>query len=290
MNFPFQKEQLDFVVTIAQNRVDFLTPFFRFLNYFDSAYFFFFLIPIAWLGISYQWGIRIFYWATLNNLINSFAKSAFGWPRPIDTLPEIGLFHPHSHGFPSGAAQTCMFLGCLLIYYWRKPIAWVIGITYILLISFSRLYLGVHYPLDILGGWILGFGLFILFVQSRQYLESYLVKKGPLFCFLLSLCIALAIAIFSTKEGIKYIMGSVIGINLGIYISLKNHLFLHDPRSFGEAAFRSILGVVFLFLIIVSYPGVPKSFYASLGIGLFMALFASPLCRWITRLFWAERK
>src|SRR5262245_52711156 len=149
-HLPFHEEQLTFMIDLARHRIALLDPFFRFLNYFDSSYFFFALIPVIWLGISYQWGLRIFYWGTLGSLTNALVKYLVGWPRPSTDLPEIGLLHLHSNGFPSGAAQVCLFLGGLLIYYWRTPTAWIIGSIYILLISFSRLYLGVHYPIDLL--------------------------------------------------------------------------------------------------------------------------------------------
>src|ERR1700682_4176658 len=107
----WHQEQLQFMIDLAQNRIAFLDPFFRFLNYFDTDYFFFLLIPLIWIGFSYQWGIRIFYWLTLNNAVNSAAKLIVGWPRPNTEIPEIGMFHPTSFGFPSGGAQSCMFLG-----------------------------------------------------------------------------------------------------------------------------------------------------------------------------------
>ena len=159
---------------LIRNRIEFLDPFFRFLNYFDTPYFFFVVIPVIWLGFSYKWGIRIFYWVTLNNLIISFAKNAIGWPRPSTDMPELGFFHPHSFGFPSGGAQMSMFLGGLLIYYGRTPLARIIGPVYILLISFSRLYLGVHYPLDVLGGWVFGLMLLAIFILMRNPLEKWL--------------------------------------------------------------------------------------------------------------------
>src|SRR3990167_628111 len=101
-NLPFHQKQLEFMTDLACNRIEFLDPFFRFLNYFDTPYFFFILIPVIWLGVSYKWGLRIFYWATLNNLIIMAVKNAIGWSRPSTDLPEIGLFHPPSFGFPSG--------------------------------------------------------------------------------------------------------------------------------------------------------------------------------------------
>ena len=278
-HLPFYQQQLEFMATLATHRPDCLTPFFRFLNYFDSPYFFFVLIPTIWLGFSYQWGLRIFYWFTLNNLLINFVKNTVEWPRPSTDFPDMGLFHPKSFGFPSGGAQTSMFLGGLLIYYWRTPWAWVIGSIYILLISFSRLYLGVHYPIDILGGWVCAWGMIALFVYAKDPLEKWLMKRGPPFRLLISLAVPLAILIAFPIPSIQYVMGPTLGIGIGTYLSLKHRLFLAKPDNLNEALGRAFTGILMLFFIVFLTPG-KDSAAQSFTAGLFMSLLASPICRW----------
>ncbi|MBU6383207.1 MAG: phosphatase PAP2 family protein [Verrucomicrobia bacterium] len=265
------------MVDLANSRLEALDPFFRFLNYFDSPYFSFVLIPIVWLGYSYKWGLRLFYWIVANSLLIGVAKHLVGWPRPSTDMPEIGLFHPHSFGFPSGGAQTAMFLGSLLIFYWRTPIAWIVGVTYILLISFSRLYLGVHYPIDVLGGWCIGLILLALFVFCEKPLEMWLAKKTLPFLLLLSLIPPLVMLYFFPST--KYTAGSLIGVGLGTYFSLKHHLFLPQPKNLAEGAGRSAIGIAMLFLMVFLIPG-KDTFLQSFISGLFMSLAASPICKW----------
>ena len=281
-NLPYHQQQLEFMSDLARSRIEWLDPFFRFLHYFDSPYFFFILIPIIWIGFSYQWGLRIFYWFTFSNLVNSFAKHAVGWPRPNTDLPELGLFQPTSPGFPSGGAQTCLFLGGLLIYYWRTPAAWIIGTIYILLISFSRLYLGVHYPIDILGGWAIASIILVLFILLKDPLEKWLVKRGLLFCLILSLVIPALVMVLMPRNGIYYVVGSTMGVGLGTYFSLKNHLFLPKPKSLSEGVGRSVIGIAILLLVVLLWPG-KESFAQSFTAGLFMSLAASPICKWFIK-------
>jgi membrane-associated phospholipid phosphatase len=278
-HLPYHQQQLEFMKSLASHRIEWLDPFFRFLQFFDSPYFFFILIPIVWLGYSYQWGLRLFYWFTLNNLVNSFAKHAVGWPRPSTDLPELGLFHPICPGFPSGGAQSCLFLGGILIYYWRTRAAWVIGSIYILLISFSRLYLGVHYPIDILGGWTIAAIILSLFIYTKDPLEKWLAKKGHFFCLILSLLIPAAVMFLMPRKGVYYIIGSTMGVGIGTYFSLKYHLFLPRPKKISEGMGRSIIGIATLFLIVLLWPS-KQSFAQSFTAGLFMSLAASPICKW----------
>lgn len=282
-DLPFHQQQLEFSTHLAHNRIPLLDPFFQFLNYFDTPYFFFVLIPIMWLGYSYQWGIRIFYWYALNSLVNTLAKNFIHWPRPSTDLPEIGLFHPTDPGFPSGGAQICLFLGGLLIYYWRTRTAYILGITYILLISFSRLYLGVHYPIDILGGWALALILLALLLKTKEPLERFLSKKTRLSNLVLSQAIPLALMLFVQIPRIYYICGATMGVGLGIYFSLKNHLFLPNPKSLSESFIRSLIGIAMIFLTVLLWPANLPLFSKSFTIGLFISLAASPLCKLLYR-------
>lgn len=275
-DLPFHQKQLEFMIDLARARVEFLDPFFKFLNFFDTSYFYFALIPFIWLGFSYSWGLRLYYWFCLNSFVNTAAKAMIGWPRPSTDMPELGFFHPSSFGFPSGGAQASMLLGGLLIYYWRTPFAWILGILYILLISFSRLYLGVHYPLDILGGWIVGGILLTLFITLKDPLEKWLIKQGLKFTLMLSLAIPLVILILFPTT--KSITGSLIGVGLGTYFSFTYHLFLQKPKNLRKGLGRAFVGIGGLFLIELLIPG-KDSFYKSLLIGLFISLVASPICK-----------
>jgi undecaprenyl-diphosphatase len=82
-------------------------------------------------------------------------KHAFHRVRPDIWQP---LVHESSFSFPSAHAMASLTLALTLAYTLRgyrhyKTIV-IILVGYTLLIGFSRLYLGVHYPSDILGGWL----------------------------------------------------------------------------------------------------------------------------------------
>lgn len=80
--------------------------------------------------------------------------------------PETGLLTVSGYSFPSDHATVALlffgFLLCLLIPRWKPgALRWLLiglSIAGIVLISFTRLYLDVHWLSDVLGGWLLGLG------------------------------------------------------------------------------------------------------------------------------------
>lgn len=253
MPIPFHCEQIQFVADIAAGRSEFWDPVFRFLNYADSIYFVFVLIPFVWVGFSWRWGLRLAYLMIINMLINHAMKELVGWPRPCQDVPELGMLCPRSFGFPSGAAQTCMLLGALLIHTWRTRAAWIIGVSYIALVSFSRLYLGVHYPIDLLGGWVLGLALFGCYVVWIGPIERFFHRQSLERCLVWSL--ALPAALMAVTSERIYHRFDTMAVGVGAFLSLKYGWFLPAPKSVGEGLVRGAVAVGGLFVIWWILPG-----------------------------------
>jgi undecaprenyl-diphosphatase len=84
-------------------------------------------------------------------------KPLTGRPRPFlvsTALPVVDHEHPKSSSFPSGHASTAVAGAYSLGAAWpaARPFCWALAA----LIVFSRAYLGVHYPTDLLAGGLLG--------------------------------------------------------------------------------------------------------------------------------------
>lgn len=81
--------------------------------------------------------------------VDFILKPLIGRPRPTEILTDFS--------FPSGHATIAWAMAIVLSRYeprWR----WMFYVLAVL-ISLSRMYLGVHYPLDVLGGAVLGWGI-----------------------------------------------------------------------------------------------------------------------------------
>lgn len=92
-------------------------------------------------------------------LCNVILKNAIGRIRPYDVNSEILLLvEPlKDYSFPSGHTAASFSVVTALCFSTRKKSIWIPFLVIAILIAFSRLYLYVHYPTDVLGGVVLGF-------------------------------------------------------------------------------------------------------------------------------------
>ncbi|OPZ73673.1 MAG: Undecaprenyl-diphosphatase BcrC [Firmicutes bacterium ADurb.Bin456] len=95
-------------------------------------------------------------------------KNIFHRPRPFETLTGVDLLipPPNSYSFPSGHAASSFAAGLVLAR--KMPPAAVPALTLAFLIAFSRVYVGVHYPLDVLAGAIVGAACAFLLLKMEK--------------------------------------------------------------------------------------------------------------------------
>lgn len=113
-------------------------------------------VVVLWLYFSGHAQSAYFYAIATGGagILNLITKLLFGRDRPdlwISPAPEFDF------GFPSGHSMISMAVAAALTFVawptrWRWPVA-ILGAFFAFTIGLSRLYLGVHYPSDVVGGW-----------------------------------------------------------------------------------------------------------------------------------------
>jgi membrane-associated phospholipid phosphatase len=147
-------------------------------------------------------------------IINVLIWSIFYVPRPQH--PDIFVYKQlNISSFPSGHTGTAIVLWGNLTIFGYMPAA--VTVCIVLLVMLSRLYLGVHYLADLLGG--IGTGLIMLVVYQR--LSPLLVHffSGRTFKFLLILCLSIPVVVFPFTDAFPEgweVFGAAVGAAIGV--------------------------------------------------------------------------
>lgn len=109
----------------------------------------------------------------VTTIVVSVMKVVIAYPRPFKTLPNLHVLIslPNSYSFPSGHAAFTMALATAVYIYHRRlgEILFVFAVV----VGLARIYVGVHYPLDVGVGFLLGYLI-------PKLLQHYFVKKESL--------------------------------------------------------------------------------------------------------------
>ncbi|AXR68466.1 phosphatase PAP2 family protein [Leptospira mayottensis] len=125
-------------------------------HYLGGSIFNMIFLTVVYIFINRKLGIRLGVGFMTAGIINGMAKALFESPRPSLSWIGPGTLSETSYGFPSGHVQISVVIwGLVLIHVKNKTIR-ALSLFIILFMPFSRMYAGVHYPGDTLGGFILG--------------------------------------------------------------------------------------------------------------------------------------
>lgn len=149
-------------------RAEWLTPIMKIFTFLGDEEFFLLFLPLAYWFWRKQVMGRVGMVLLFTFVLNAVIKGIFQVPRP-EVIEH--LVHADDWSFPSGHSQGAMVLWGWLAYELKDKRAYMIAAVLIAGVGFSRVYLGVHYPTDVLGGFLIGF--------LTLYAYSCLLKLTP---------------------------------------------------------------------------------------------------------------
>ena len=181
----------------------------------------------------------------ISGLINAFLKDFFQDARPAIELmldPKVGT----SYGWPSGHSQIAVTLWGLLAYELKNKWATIGAITIIILIAFSRMYLGVHDLGDVFAGLIIG-GMILLIWHYAVINDLYksLSKRSWL---ILILVFQLILYIFYPSHEDHELSIWFLGVMTGWFIGVSNISIIFNPI---KKLLISIFAICIVFLLLI---------------------------------------
>lgn len=137
-----------------------------------------------WLS-QHRYSATLLVIATLGGiLLNNLLKAGFGRPRP--QIFEWGS-HALSSSFPSGHAMSATVVYSTVAYlaarlqkkHWHRALTMFGAAVVIALIAGTRLYLGVHYPSDVIAGIIIGLAWAAFCMATLEAIQLYARRRAP---------------------------------------------------------------------------------------------------------------
>lgn len=170
----------------------------------DELFYILFMPAIYWCVSAWS-GLRIGVMLLLSGGVNSIFKLALRGPRPSWISDKVTpVVHETSFGIPSGHAMNSISVWGWAAVEAKKKWATITCIALIVLISFSRLVMGVHFLSDVILGLILGGLLLLLFALTWRKIGAWLTKldwkQQAVLAFLSSL-VFVALAILAKRLG-----------------------------------------------------------------------------------------
>jgi membrane-associated phospholipid phosphatase len=170
------------LILLLQSLGDWLVGPMNLFTFTGNIEFYLLILPAIYWSWDTRLGLRVAIIFLLGLAINLITKVLFHDPRPYWFEPEVRLLTgtESSFGIPSGHAQNSVMIWGMLAVYLRKTWAWLGAVILIFFIGFSRIYLGVHFPTDVLTGWIMGIIALILFLQLEASVSTQFNKLGQI--------------------------------------------------------------------------------------------------------------
>ncbi len=242
---------------------------FNIFSFLGSGWVIFLTVPYFLLCTPPKQGQGFFLLLVISSLINGLLKDAFGLTRPFEIAPSVQWMEASGFGFPSGHTQLAtVFWGCI---FWRVRSAMIKAtlITIILMVGFSRIYFGVHYPHDVAGGWFLGAVILSVYYvfTSRETVQFF--DHRQYFCWWIFLCVTFISVLLRFHPDTVAILALWFGVLWGRILGGKSVIRILLPFDFRQKAIRTlvgILGMVFIFLTFYFITPEDKRFFTQFSV------------------------
>ncbi len=226
--------------------------FFRVLSFLGEEKFFYIWVPVFWLATPWRWGAELLGLLLVSSFSNNLLKESFQRLRPFEFVSYLQLAPASSYAFPSGHAQVSLvFFGFLFLLTSKlrgfvSPVflgrmRFLLGF-FALGCSASRIFLGVHFPVDVLAGWACGAVCLLLYVKFFFDRTETPLKKLP-FSYLMVTFLLLSLAgiFLQPQPGMIALSVITLSATLGVWKGMAaRELFFKMPRRavliFGQCA------------------------------------------------------
>ncbi len=249
---------LEFIRTIQLVQGPTLDAIFETITFLGEEEFFLILLPLMFWCVDFTVGARLALAYLLSVYVNTGLKDLFAHPRPFELDPTVKLHDIGGYGLPSGHSQSAVVVWGTIAAGFRKAWLWVVAILLMVLMGFSRIYLGVHFPTDVLGGWAVGAVFLAAYLALEPRFTAWLKQAGLAVQLALAVFVPLALLLLHPTKDTGSSMAVLMGMGAGVALTRQVAPFSADGPLW-QRAVRFLVGVVGL---LVLYVGLTRVFPA----------------------------
>jgi len=246
---PIWQWGIDVIIFIQQIRSSFFDVFFFSVSFFGTHVFYLMLLPFLYWCVDKKYASRIFILFLISSWSNTVMKDLIHHPRPYHLNEAVKIGRAGGYGIPSGHAQGSLVVGVSLSLWLRNRFFSYFISAAVLLIALSRLYLGVHFPTDILGGWILGTMVLLLLWPCFDRVEKFLSRMNSFVLSAASVVLPAILSLIIASKWSVMSMGALSGFLIG-QIFEKKYSDFQQIKNFKAGILRYISGMVVLAFIV----------------------------------------
>ncbi|MHB1293858.1 MAG: phosphatase PAP2 family protein [Anaerolineae bacterium] len=221
---------IQIVLGIQRYTTDGLDLFFRLITNLGGPSLYVVTSVIFFWWIDKRLAARLAALYLLSHYINHWVKIRAAIERPF-VLSELVVQKAYATGysFPSGHAQatTTLWLSWCLIF--RRRWLWPLGAAMVVLVSFSRLYLGVHYPQDVVAGVFLGGTLTLAYLAAAPRVGAWLAHGSFLANLAAVLAVTALLTILVPDAEAAIVAGAIGGLLAGFVAEVRWLDYEPDP-------------------------------------------------------------
>ncbi len=166
-------------ILFIQSLGDWLKAPMQFFSFLGNETFFLIFMPILFWCVDMTIGLRLGFLLLISSSLNTVLKLAFHGPRPYWVDLRVKAYTSEtSFGIPSGHAQVSASVWGGLAHSLKERWFWITASLVTLFIGLSRLYNGVHFPTDVLAGWVIGGLVLWIYIKLEKPVSSWLNRKS----------------------------------------------------------------------------------------------------------------
>ena len=178
------------------------------------------LMPLVFWCVDKRRGVRLGLLLMLSAYLNATLKNLFDQPRPSADRVKV-MAKETSPGLPSGHSQNSVTVYGFLAAQARRPRAWALASLITFSVGWSRIYLGVHFPSDVLGGWLVGLLVLIFYLRVEPEIEIYLRTWPWRYQMALAILLPLVLFLVDANQDSAQLMGIVLGLMAGVLVEFR---------------------------------------------------------------------